>query len=300
MKIITHKMFREKHKGNEFERPERLVHFDDLPDTPIESGEKFLALAHSQSYIERCKRACESSLGFGGTPASPETYELACYGVGASIMASQMALDSRTGEGGFALVRPPGHHATYDMPSEDQGLGFCFLNDMGIVAKLLAKKGLRVFILDFDLHHGNGIQEAVFGNDTIRFLSVQQDGSWPWPFVKTDQSAGNCCNIVLPSGCKDDVYLSRLERMLIPLLRDFNPHVLGLYAGFDGYFKDFGALGDTYRAEQENRREPEGFMLTTRTYKRIREIASDYKHFAILGGGYNPESVKDGVKVFTG
>lgn len=287
MKVITHKMFKEKHKGEKFERPERLMHLD-FPDSDIQNGEKYIGLAHSAEYLTRCRESCTRSLDFGETETSPETYELACYAVGASVMAAQMALDDNRRIGGFALIRPPGHHASRNLPQKKElGLGFCLFNNMAIAALNLLKQKLKILVLDFDLHHGNGTQEILRRRKNAIFVSTHQKGIWPMPYVDTETSYENYVNITFPTQCTDDEYLSALERKILPLLRDFKPDVVGLSAGFDGYCKDFNILeGD------------EGFRLTTKTYSRIKEIISDFRHFAVLEGGYNPESLRDCVPMF--
>lgn len=298
MKIITNKIFREKHAGNEYENPGRLVHFAEMPDTSLEDCGNLVHLVHSKDYVRAFEEACRNSREFGGTPTGPDTYETARYAVGTAIRAANMALDSKPGEGGFALIRPPGHHATPELPNDDRGLGFCFLSNAAICAKYLVNKRLKVFILDTDLHQGNGTQAAVEDDSRIFFFSMQQDGSWPAPYVNTEKRMKNYFNVVLPSGCSDKDYISRLERRAKILLDCFNPDIVLLDHGFDGYHKDFGRLGKTYRAEKEGSDEIEGLNLHLETYKKIQEMISEYRHFALLEGGYNPESIKEGIEAF--
>lgn len=273
MRLIFNKIFLEHDTGFHPENKDRLKLFLDTPETQIENGEKFLRLAHTEEYINRVKAVCEKGemLDYD-TPTSPRSYEVACYAVGAVILACENK--------GFALVRPPGHHA-----SASRGAGFCLFNNMAIAAKYLAEKGKRVFIVDFDLHHGNGTEDIVFGDERILYFSTHQSPFYPGTGLA---SRGNCINVPLSYGTSDEEYMKILETEMVPAINAFKPDVIGLSAGFDAYIKDFNFLNPAG-----------GFQLTLKSYQMIRDIINPYPHFAVLEGGYNPESIKEGVDVFT-
>jgi len=272
MKLTYNKIFLEHETGNNPENKDRLRFFKNLPDTKIENGEQYLRLVHSPPYVNFIKRCCEQGQSIDGdTILSKKSFEVACYAVGAAIQAAK--------ENGFALVRPPGHHA-----SKNKGAGFCVFNNIAIATKYLLEHGKKVFILDFDLHHGNGTQDIFLGEENVMYLSLHQSPQYPGTGLKSEK---NCINIPLKFGTGDEEYISHLEEKLVPALEKFKPDVVAVSAGFDGYHKDLGYLGKDV-----------GFKLTTKSYEKIKEILSSYKTFYVLEGGYNPESIKEGVEIF--
>ncbi len=272
MHLIYNKIFLEHRTRNHPENPERLVYFQGHPETEIMNGERFLKLVHTNKYIERVKEASSMREDLEQeTQTSKRSYEVACYAVGATLMAAQ--------QNGFALVRPPGHHASANSAS-----GFCIFNNMAIVAKYLAYQGKKVFIFDFDLHHGDGTESLVMGDKSIVYFSTHQSDHYPGTGKHPKK---NCFNFPLKKGTDDEAYIDLLYKELMPRIEDFKPDIIGLSAGFDAYIKDFGYLDSRG-----------GMKLTTASYEEIRKIIKPYAHFAVLEGGYNPESVRDGVKVF--
>lgn len=277
MKLIFNKIFLEHNTGMHPENKERLKFFYDTLQTEIENGEKYLHLVHTKEYIELVKKASEKELPLDpDTATSKKSYEVACSAVGASIMAADNALK---GIVSFALVRPPGHHALADL-----AMGFCIFNNIAIAAKYLAGKGNRVFIIDFDLHHGNGTEEIVLGEKNILYFSTHQSPGYPGTGLI---SKNNCVNVPLPFGANDDTYIKVLNQKLIPALNSFKPDIVALSAGFDSYYKDFCYMNPGA-----------GFRLTEKSFLKLKEIIQQYPHFFVLEGGYNPESIKDGVDVF--
>ncbi len=273
MKIIYNRIFLEHNLPSHPENADRLKYFKILPDSEIPNGEEFLQLVHPKEYIEEVKNASEE-----GSPLDADTYtcsksyEVACYAAGATIKASEQKA--------FALVRPPGHHA-----SSSKAGGFCLFNNIAIAAKNLLQHGKRVFIIDFDLHHGNGTQEIFFGKNNIIYFSTHQSPCYPGTGLRSDV---NCINVPLPYGIKDGQYIKELEGKLIPAINEFNPDVVAISAGFDCYYKDKDALGFGL-----------GFDLTKKSFEKIKEIIKPFKHFFVLEGGYRPESIKKGVDIFT-
>jgi len=265
-KFLQHDIRHPENKG-------RLKFFLGKRETEIINGEKFLGFAHSVEHIEKVRRACENEECLDAdTPTVKDSYETACFAAGAAVQASESE--------SFALVRPPGHHACCD-----RSMGFCLFNNMGIASKRLAGKGKKVFIIDFDIHHGNGTQDIVIGDDNIMFFSTHQHPLYPGTGLKDEK---NCINVPLPFGTGDMEYVAMLEKRLVPALRKFSPDAVGLSAGFDSYFLDYKYMNPMA-----------GFKLTKKSYERIKAIISEYRSFAVLEGGYNPESIRDGVRVFT-
>jgi len=247
-----------------------------------QDGENYLTLAHTPEYIESVKEAC----GSGGyldmdTPVCPETYKAACVAVGAAVDAAESALKNPPGNGAFALARPPGHHAF-----PDHGSGFCVFNNMAIAALKLAKEGKKVFILDIDIHHGNGTDAIVFNKENIKFLSIHQSPLYPGSGLSS--RGRNIINLTMPPETGDEQYIRLLENRVNPEIEKFKPDVIGVSVGFDACAADKGWVAGN------------AFNLTEKTYGKIREMLKPYKIFYVLEGGYNPKSILEGFKALCG
>jgi acetoin utilization deacetylase AcuC-like enzyme len=275
-----------KHKGKNPEVEKRLTEIRKrvvgIQNPRLLDGEKFLHLGHSQSYIEAIKQASKETGKFYGTRFSPETYRVATAGVGASLLGAETE--------SFVLTRPPGHHAGYDLPNKKIGLGDCVFNNMAITAKYLRDRGKRVFVLDIDLHRGNGTQNILGDEENIFVFDVSRKGGWPG----YETSSNNCFNLELEKGTKDDTYARALEEKLIPELERFRPDIIGVSAGFDTDKRDVA----DYLQDAEHPEDIIYFELTKKSVKKVKEIIRRYPHFAILEGGYNKDSVNDGVGAF--
>ncbi|MFH1256971.1 MAG: histone deacetylase [Candidatus Diapherotrites archaeon] len=272
MRIIYNSIFLQHDTGSHPENPARLSMFSHLKDSRIVNGEGYLKLTHSDAYIEYVKKTAKEKGSLSqDTPLSEKSFEVACYAVGAAIGAAETQ--------SFALVRPPGHHA-----SENNGMGFCLFNNIAIAAKYLLKKGKRVFVFDFDLHHGNGTQAILESEENCHYFSIHQADAFPGTGT---ESGKNFSNYPLHGTVLDVTYVRLLEQKLAPALKEFAPDIVAVSAGFDSYYKDKGVLGPNT-----------GFELTKRSYEKIKEILAKYPHFMVLEGGYNPESVFEGANVF--
>ncbi len=233
-------------------------------------GEKHLHLAHTAEYIHQVQMLCKLGGSLDAdTPVSPETYRAACLAVGAAIDASEKE--------GFALVRPPGHHAF-----PDRGSGFCIFNNMAIAALKLAKEGKKIFILDIDVHHGNGTEEIVLDKDNIKFLSTHQSPLYPGTGLS--DRGKNVVNVPLPPGTGDREYIHVLEHKVVKEMESFKPDVIGVSVGFDACAHDRGWVAGN------------AFSLTEKSYTRLKEMLAPYDKFFVLEGGYNPKSILEGAK----
>jgi len=293
MKLIyNHKFLGHKCQKEHPESPERLKYFSGEKETRIMNGEQYLSLAHDKAYINLVKEYSAKGLWLSeDTFLEKDSFETACYAVGAAVQAAESK--------GFALVRPPGHHAGIA-----KGHGFCLFNNMAIAAKYLLKKKKRVFVFDFDLHHGDGTQEILENEKDAFYFSTHQIDIFPFTGMANGK---NFINVPMRAGSRDVEFIGVLERKLLPAIEKFKPDVIGLSAGFDCYFKDFSENGSLYSngeeppAETPEERSAEnalGFFFTKRSFKRLKELLAPYNCFAVLEGGYNPESVFEGVKEF--
>ena len=135
----------------------------------------------------------------------------------------------------FALVRPPGHHAT-----RDQAMGFCLFNNVAVAAAYaLDKYKLQhVLILDFDVHHGNGTQDIFADEPRVNYISVHQSPLYPGSGSLEERGAGNMFNIPLPPGCGDGEYVRVYDEIAVPVARRFKPQLIFVSAGFDAHWSE--------------------------------------------------------------
>jgi acetoin utilization deacetylase AcuC-like enzyme len=226
--FVSHADFARLHPTEDHpERPERIrVLHEAFPDfeEPRRATVEELALCHDREYVDFIRSTSESgrtTMLDPDTICTPSSYETARLAAGASITAVE--------RGGFALVRPPGHHA---LPA--RAMGFCLFANVAVAARwaqvnLVAE---RVAILDWDVHHGNGTQDIFWSDPSVLFVSLHQ---WPfWPGTGgPDEGNETTVNVPLQAGSGDDEYLAAFERVVEPAIGAFEPDLLLVSAGFD-------------------------------------------------------------------
>jgi acetoin utilization deacetylase AcuC-like enzyme len=248
-----------------------------------------LPTLHTRRYLESLRHVCEH----GGGWFDPDTYCLAgsCdaarSAAGACIAATEAVL---TGDlrSAFCAVRPPGHHAR---PA--QAMGFCLLNNVALAARhARQQRGLeRVAIVDIDVHHGNGTQEAFYDDACVLYVSTHQYPFYPGTGPAAESGAGEArgtnVNIPLPAGCGDDEYRAAFEQVVEPLVRRYRPELLLVSCGFDAHFADPLAMMSL---------SVDGYGELTQRLRALADELCGGRLVVALEGGYDLSAVAWGVR----
>jgi acetoin utilization deacetylase AcuC-like enzyme len=207
--------------------------------TPPPAADADLALVHTPGHIETIKR-------------TKDVYEVGILSAGGAILAAQMAFDEKPS---FGLIRPPGHHA-----SPDSCWGFCYFNNMAIALRKLMREGKikKALVLDFDLHFGDGTENAFIGNSNVDYFH--------------------------PEGTSNKDFIRKIERHLV---QSGNFDMLAVSAGFDRHAQDWGGLLET-----------EDYRTIGSLVKTFSQKICEGRRFGILEGGYNHHVLGYNVRAF--
>jgi len=217
------------------------------------------------------------------TVMSADSYQAALYAAGGVIVATDAVITGKVNRT-FALVRPPGHHA-----SHERAMGFCLFNNIAIAVKqALAKYNLeRVLIIDFDVHHGNGTQEAFYDNPQVAYFSTHQHPHYPGTGSIEEIGKGNIVNVPLPPYCGDAEYYRVYEEILIPVVRRFEPNLIMVSAGYDSHWADGLSMMQLTVT---------GFARLVRVIKDLADEVCDGRLVLTLEGGYHLQALAAAVK----
>ncbi len=248
-----------------------------LPLRPANEDE--LGRVHQPSHLHRVASTAGQSVGLDpDTICSPRSHEIALLAAGSLIDLCDEALSGSIRHG-FALVRPPGHHAT-----ATRAMGFCLYNNIAAAAAhLVAARGLeRVLIVDWDVHHGNGTEDIFYAEPRVLYFSTHQSPLYPGTgqvgAVGQDAAKGRNINVPLSPGRGDLEHLQAFERILLPVARQFRPQFILVSAGYDAHRED--PLGSMMISST-------GYAALTQLVVDISEEFCPGRVVLTLEGGYN-------------
>jgi acetoin utilization deacetylase AcuC-like enzyme len=221
------------------------------------------------------------------TQTTARSYEAALQAAGGLPALIDHLLAGRL-DNGFALVRPPGHHA-----EAHRAMGFCLFNNVAVGAAYARQKhGLgRILIIDWDLHHGNGTQHSFWNDPQVLYFSTHQYPYYPGTGGLDEtggkEAPGFTVNVPLAGGCLDEDFVQIFERILLPIGRQFQPDLILVSAGFDTYYEDpLGAMMVT----------PQGFARLTRLVMELARSVCQNRLLLVLEGGYHLEGLRQSVR----
>ena len=247
-------------------------------DAPLVDA-RDIALAHTGAYLaelhELLRQVAESGEPRAVDPdtvACPHTWAAAQRAAGAAVAATDAVLDGAV-DNAFCAVRPPGHHAT-----RDQAMGFCFLNNVAVAVRhALDVRGLeRVAVVDFDVHHGNGTEDILAGDERVLMVGIFQHPLYPYSGAVP--KGDNMLNLPIPPYTRGLEVRELIEANWMPRLEAFRPQMIFVSAGFDAHRDDdLGQLG-LVEADDE---------WITRRVKDVADRHAGGRIVSCLEGGYN-------------
>jgi len=266
------------------EDPELADRWRKLP--PRQATVPELMLVHTHEHVVRTVGAMGPTIQPAGpaVAATVKVQDTALYAVGGLLELLDAILQGRA-DRGFALVRPPGHHA-----APDQAMGFCFFNNAAIGARHLQRvHGLdRVLLLDIDAHHGNGTQTVFWEDPGVLYVSIHRSGAYPFTGAADEVGAGAgtgfTVNVPIDRRVGDREYARILAGLVDPIARQYRPQILLVSCGFDLHHQDpLGRLRLT----------AEGYRLITDLVVRLADEVCGGRTAFVLEGGYSVEGIKD-------
>ncbi|MGC9043609.1 MAG: histone deacetylase family protein [Myxococcota bacterium] len=278
------------------ESPERLIDIykeiqpllERITEIPIrEATVDELSKVHTTGYIDLINKLRDKDFSLDAdTSGNRYSAETAFIAAGSSIEIA-MRIARCEFENGFALIRPPGHHA-----ESSRAMGFCIFNNIAVAAANLIHLGLskKVLIVDWDIHHGNGTQRSFYRRDDILYFSTHLYPYYPGTgyFDETGEERGEgyTINVPLTPHRTDEDFLYIFNELLLPVADKFQPDIILISAGYDIYYKD--PLGSMKVTE-------EGFYKITEFFKFLANKYTNNRLCLFLEGGYNTRGVAKSV-----
>ncbi|MBE9512693.1 MAG: histone deacetylase [Chloroflexi bacterium] len=258
------------------------------PIPPRAATDEELSLVHDKCHVAHIQAVARKSGGWldADTVMSSDSYQAALYAAGGLIRATEVVLSE--GGSAFALVRPPGHHAT-----ASQAMGFCLFNNIAIAARYAQDKLKleRIAIVDFDVHHGNGTQGTFYDDPRVLYISTHEFPLYPGTGNTEETGRGDArgttVNIPLPAGCGDAEYLAVFEQIIAPVAKRFNPQLILVSAGYDAHWADSLAMMQVSVT---------GFAQMAKTLKILADELCNGHLIFTLEGGYNLTALAASIK----
>lgn len=256
--------------------------FQSLEEIPsITAERKWIECVHDDEYIKRAKETCHAGSGYLDSmdvSVCEKSYDIALLAAGSVLNLADHIIENKI-DNGFAMIRPPGHHA-----EKHTALGFCLFNNVAILARYLQKQhGLdKILILDWDVHHGNGTQHLFEEDPSVLYISTHQYPFYPGTGSVSENGQGRgqgaTLNCPMNAGSTDKEYELAFMQKILPKFDEFKPEVIIISAGFDAHQLDplaqINLSTDFF-----------GWMTA-----RVMEKADQYCHGRIISaleGGYN-------------
>jgi len=237
---------------------------------------------HSQPYLKKLQELSLAGKNYDAeTYLTKKSWDLALQAAGGTIALVKQVWERKSASG-FALSRPPGHHATID-----QAMGFCLINNVAAGADYIIKEknARRIAIIDLDVHHGNGTQDIFWSRDDVFFFSIHQSPLYPGSGhiseVGQERGKGFTLNIPYPLKSGNEAYLAALDEIILPKLKTYSPNMILISFGFDGHWRD--PLANMLLSAQ-------GYFQLFEKLKNFADANCDGKIAVILEGGYDLEA----------
>ena len=268
----------------------RLKSFDAERIEAAPATREQIAYAHDPNLVSALEQVCREQapgiIDYAPTYVTPSSFQDALLAAGGVITCSRAVLNGDA-RNGFAIIRPPGHHA-----EPDRAMGFCIFNNLAIAARDALANGLeRVAIIDYDAHHGNGTQAIFLNDERVAFLSAHQYQPGFYPGTGWIEDAPHArkriVNVPLPAGAGDQVYEQVAERIFSPFIEAFQPQTLFISVGFDAHWNDPITMLGLSTA---------GYMMLARKVMALAETYCEGRIVFVLEGGYDPTNVANGAE----
>ncbi|HJW95190.1 MAG TPA: histone deacetylase [Thermoanaerobaculia bacterium] len=251
---------------------------------------RIIAKVHSLEYERELEMACRAGMRLFHSldnPISSSSFAAARGAVAEALAAAEDIWSHGESKRAFVIARPPGHHA-----ERAEAMGFCFFNTIACVAEwLLEQQGMeRVFIFDFDVHHGNGTQHLFEDRDDVFYASMHRYPFYPGTGARNEigegKGRGFTLNIPLDAGAGDAIYLRHVEDEIVRVIDDYAPSAILISAGFDAHRRD--PLGGMHVSEQ-------AYGEITKRIVECAERHSRGRVLSLLEGGYDMEGLASSV-----
>ena len=258
--------------------------FDELRSVPASPCERtWIETVHDGELIDRARESCRRGLPYldvADVGICPDSYDIALLAAGGALALADGVARAEIANG-FALSRPPGHHAERNV-----ALGFCLFNNVAVAARYLQREhGLdKILILDWDVHHGNGTQHTFESDPSVLYVSTHQYPYYPGTGALSEDGEGRgrgaTLNCPMPAGAGDPEYERAFTERILPKLDEFAPQAVILSAGFDAHAADPLA---------QIRLSTDFFAWMTERMMEVAERHAGGRLISILEGGYNTE-----------